>query len=774
MHHFTSAGILCILLICIAAPAAADYPMFHADAARTGVASAPGPLNGTLLWSAEIDEFPDGSPAVHDGRVYIPTWSDMNFTDNDPAGLVCCDAATGGMLWTNELGSAATGSVSGVAVADGVAYLGGTDGRLYAVDAFSGATLWSSDQIDATGYFGLSSSPLVYEGTVYALSASDGMLHAFTPEGTESWSLPTGGSAGYFTSPAAAGGKIFVAGNGSSLFCIDASTHAAVWSATFPAAVKSTPVVGNGKVYATTADHLYALDVATGVAEWDASITGTSSTPAVSGDAVIVGTSSGIRAYNASTGAALWTFASARVDVAPVIAGDIVYFGTNEKTGTVYAVDTSTWVGVWSYALPDPGDGTYAAFYASSPAVSDGVLYIGAENNCFYAFGAEMPGATVIWDGTVALTDTTFAFTPSNNASASYPINRTTDLGALDAAATAGGFTFNASDSWYAAYGSFFLEDIDGIENEDWTQENARSWNIFINGAAAQAGLGTNELEDGDELTFYYCPTDHVTWAPLIDQATYVVTIDIDVAETTVIWDGALALTDTTFAFTPSNNVSASYQIGRTTDLGALDAAATTGGFTFSASDSWYAAYGSFFLEDIDGIENEDWTQENARSWNIFINGAAAPAGLGANDLADGDELTFYYCPTDPVTWAPLIDQATYVVSIDVEVAEAAVETPSLADGQRGGFVRAEVDAAAEESGWYVVVVSGTDTAGEGIAGTGTVRLNAGETVTVPVLVSVPAQASAGTYTLYAGIYPLEDYPAGLISHSGGSECIVS
>lgn len=634
-HNSSCIGICCIFLMILAAPAAADYPMFHADAARTGAASSPGPLNGTLLWSAEIDEFPDGSPAVHDGLAYLPTWSDMNFTDNDPMGLVCCNASTGEILWTNELGGAATGSVSGVAVADGKVYLGGTDGRLYAVDAFSGATLWSSDQIDTTAYFGLSSSPLVYEGTVYALSAGDGVLHAFTPEGTESWSFPTGGAVGYFTSPAAADGKIFVAGNGSSLFCINASTHAAAWNATFAAAVKSTPVVGDGKVYVTTADRLYALDAANGAEAWNASQTGTSSTPAVSGGTLIAGSSDGLHAYNASTGTPLWTFPAARVDVSPVIAGDVAYFGTNEKTGTVYAVDTSTGVEVWSYALPDPGDGTFAAFYASSPAVSDGVLYIGAENNRVYAFGTETPGATVIWDGTVTLTETTFAFVPSNNASASYQINRTTDLGALDAAATAGGFSFNASDAWYAAYGSFLLEDINGIANED-------------------------------------------------------------------------------------------------------------------------------------------WTQENARSWSIFVNGAAASAGLGANRLADGDRLTFYYCPTDPSTWAPLIDQAAYRVSIAVDVAEAAVETPSLDGGQRGGFVLAEVDAAAEESGWYVVVVSGTNAAGEGIAGTGTVRLSGGETVTVPVLIAVPAQVSAGTYTLYAGIYRLEDYPAGLISHSGGFECIVS
>ncbi|MDK2974091.1 MAG: hypothetical protein PWP08_462, partial [Methanofollis sp.] len=437
MYSLTRTGMLCILLICIAAPAAADYTLFHADAARTGVAPGPGPLNDTLLWSAGIDEFPDGSPVVHDGLVYVPTWPDMNFSDNDPMGLVCCDADTGAVLWTNELGGAAVGSVSGAAVDDGKVYLGGTDGRLYAVDAATGDTCWSSDQIDTTGYFGLSSSPLVYEGTVYVLSAGDGVLHAFTPEGTESWSFPTGGGVGYFTSPAAADGKVFIAGNGSSLFCINTTTRTGVWSAVFPAAVKSTPVVDEGSVYLTTADRLYGLDAGTGAEVWNASIAGTFSTPAVVDGTVIAGSSDGLHAYDAATGAARWTCPAAQTDLSPVVAGDIVYFGTNEKTGTLYAVNTTTGSELWSYALPDPGDGTYAAFYASSPAVSDGVLYIGAENNRLYAFGAGRPGPEVIWDGTVALTDTAFTFVPSNNASASYMINRTTDLGALDRAAQA-------------------------------------------------------------------------------------------------------------------------------------------------------------------------------------------------------------------------------------------------------------------------------------------------------------------------------------------------
>ncbi|WP_165394706.1 outer membrane protein assembly factor BamB family protein [Methanofollis fontis] len=900
----------------LAAPAAADYPMFHADPARTGMASTPGPLNDTLLWSAEIDEFPDGAPAVHDGKVYLPTWPDMNFTDADPMGLVCCDAASGEVLWTNELGGQAVGSVSGVAGADGHIYIGGTDGKVYAVDADTGVTLWSSEQIDTTAYFGLSSSPLVYNGTVYVLSASDGVLHAFGTDGTGLWTFQTGGAIGYYISPSAADGKVYVAGKGNEIFCIDAGTHTAVWNATFPEAVKSTPVVSDGRVYATTADHLYALDATTGTEAWNAALTGTYSTPAISDDIVIAGSSNGLHAYNATTGAELWTFASARVSVSPTIADDIVYSGTNEETGRVYAVNIATGIEVWSYVLPDSGDGTYAAFYTSSPAISDGVLYIGAENNRLYAFGegssspeviwdgavsitegeiftfvpsnnasasyemnrttdigaldraatdggftynasdawyadfgsflledingienqdwtqenahawsifingeaapmgfgandiqngdtltfyycptdsvtwaplidqatyivtidVEVTTATVIWDGAVAITEgEIFTFVPSNNESASYEMNRTTDIGALDRAATDGGFTYNASDAWYADFGSFLLEDINGIENQDWTQENAHAWSIFINGGAAPMGFGANDIQNGDTLTFYYCPTDSVTWAPLIDQATYIVTIDVEVTTATVIWDGAVAITEgEIFTFVPSNNESASYEMNRTTDIGALDRAATDGGFTYNASDAWYADFGSFLLEDINGIENQDWTQENAHAWSIFINGEAAPMGFGANDIQNGDTITFYYCPTDSVTWAPLIDQATYIVTIDVCIAEAAVDTPSLADGTRGGFVLAEINATAEESGWYVVVVSGTDASGEAIAGTGTVRLNSGETVQVPVLVSVPAQASAGTYTLYAGIYHLDEYPEGLISHSGGSECVVS
>ncbi|MBN1194602.1 MAG: hypothetical protein JXA08_04560, partial [Methanomicrobiaceae archaeon] len=226
--------------------------------------------------------------------------------------------------------------------------------------------------------------------------------------------------------------------------------------------------------------------------------------------------------------------------------------------------------------------------------------------------------------------------------------------------------------------------------------------------------------------------------------------------------------------FVPSNNESASYELDRTTDIGALDAAATAGGFTFAASDEWYASFGSFLLEEIDGVANEDWTQPDAHSWAIYRNGAAAMAGLGANDLADGDTLAFYYCPTDPATYAPLIDEATYIVEIDVTVSSVTTSGFTVTDATRGGTARASITITAQDAGWYAVVVSGVNSGGDSLAGIATVRLEADTAVQIPVLIAVSQQTQTGAYTLYAGIYTLDGYPDDMLCHCEGLECVVS
>ncbi|MDK2990602.1 MAG: hypothetical protein PWR16_2131, partial [Methanoculleus sp.] len=66
-------GIIMLSLMLVGV-VSASYPMFHHDTQRTGYVPQDGPLNSNIRWEAETAEYADGSPAVHDGKVFIPTW----------------------------------------------------------------------------------------------------------------------------------------------------------------------------------------------------------------------------------------------------------------------------------------------------------------------------------------------------------------------------------------------------------------------------------------------------------------------------------------------------------------------------------------------------------------------------------------------------------------------------------------------------------------------------------------------------------------------------
>ena len=62
---------------------------------------------------------------------------------------------------------------SSPAVANGVVYVGSWDGNVYALDAKTGAKLWSYD-----AQYGVESSPAVTNGVLY-IGASNGYMYAF-------------------------------------------------------------------------------------------------------------------------------------------------------------------------------------------------------------------------------------------------------------------------------------------------------------------------------------------------------------------------------------------------------------------------------------------------------------------------------------------------------------------------------------------------------------------------------------------------------------------
>ena len=292
--------------------------------------------------------------------------------------------------------------------------------------------------------------------------------------------------------------------------------------------------------------------------------------------------------------------------------------------------------------------------------------------NASYLVNITVNVVDILFEGTVTLkNETTFSYVPSNNASASYTVSTTTDLGALIAT----GLTLNASDSWYASYGSFSINSIGGIENEPWVAGVSRSWAIFVNDAQAPKGLSGNNLVDGDNVKFYFCPWGGMT--ALTENASYLVNITVNVVD--ILFEGTVTLkNETTFSYVPSNNASASYTVSTTTDLGALIAT----GLALNASDSWYASYGTFWLESIADIENEVWPSS---TWAIYINDVPASKGLGGNELEDGDNVKFYFCPADSTTYAYITENASYLVNITVNVTALPTSTPTTPRRSGGG-----------------------------------------------------------------------------------------
>jgi outer membrane protein assembly factor BamB len=158
-----------------------------------------------------MGDLPSSSgPLVVGGRVYVG--SSVPTGDN----YLCFDAATGGRLWSTDVGHSPpfpgnVGIGSTAVVFEGTVVVGGGDAAYYALDAATGRRLWRHDtQVDPEAFAW--SSPLVANGVAYvgvssrygavrgelrALDLRDGSLRArqfFVPAGetgADIWNSPT-------------------------------------------------------------------------------------------------------------------------------------------------------------------------------------------------------------------------------------------------------------------------------------------------------------------------------------------------------------------------------------------------------------------------------------------------------------------------------------------------------------------------------------------------------------------------------------------------------
>jgi outer membrane protein assembly factor BamB len=254
-------------------------------------------FNGTLMWRYNVaTPFPgsgESSPAVANNVAYIV----------GPRDLFAFNATTGAVLWnrTTYLNHTSNGGPDATpAYSNGIIYVAGSEGGNDTINAFyanNGTKEWSYSTPDRVCtclavandkvYFG------AYSGNVTALNAStgayvwsrtlflnvassaspavaNGVVYVGNPVELYGLNVSTGAVTWVWTgangfglvggAPSVANGIVYIGSEDNNLYAINASTHATIWNYTTGNYVTLSPAIVNGVVYFASRDgNVYAL-----------------------------------------------------------------------------------------------------------------------------------------------------------------------------------------------------------------------------------------------------------------------------------------------------------------------------------------------------------------------------------------------------------------------------------------------------------------------------------------------------------------------------------
>jgi len=313
-------------------------------------------------------------------------------------------------------------------VGGGLAYVGGDEGVVYAVDILTGRAVWAEatgnrvqgtpaldrhllyvpngDLLRYDAGSGLPTSmptddqnrlstavtlagELAYAG---GIRGTEGFVDARDPiVGSLRWRVPMRGAV--VGAPAVAVGAVYAGALDGELVALAAADGAERWRITTRGSIYAAPAADDGVVYAAgwfspsyevfatgTGGLLYAVDAATGATRWEIPLDmPVNSSPAVADGTVVVGGGRHVVAVDQATGRDRWRYPTGgNVDSSPAVCNGVAYVGSQD--GHLYALDLATGAERWRVNLHDS--------VACSPAVLGGVVYVTAGGGLFAIAGS--------------------------------------------------------------------------------------------------------------------------------------------------------------------------------------------------------------------------------------------------------------------------------------------------------------------------------------------------------------------------------------------------
>lgn len=361
---------------------AACSPAVQADHTS---ANAAGP--GTVLWTYATQGEVWSSPTVQDGVVYF---------GSDDYSLYAVNVKTHKLKWRFETSDIVR---SRPAVAEGIVYFSSDDGYLFAVNARTGKQIWKFDMgrpliarkpvPESWDY--MQSSPAVADGVVYSGTSNKEFYAVDAKTGREKWRVQIG--LYVRSSPAVINGVVYFGDWLGTFYALDAKTGQTKWTFSTYGPVIPSPTVVDGTIYVGSKfPCLYAIDAGTGQQKWCFSF-GSSwveSSAAVVNGTIYVGSSDWQRvsAVDAATGEPKWHFQTKGDPwCSPAVSNGVVYIGAT--SGYFYALDAASGAELWSIrtgkALKTVEPVRFYGGVVSSPTVVNGVVYFGGLDGKLYA-----------------------------------------------------------------------------------------------------------------------------------------------------------------------------------------------------------------------------------------------------------------------------------------------------------------------------------------------------------------------------------------------------
>ncbi|GAA3259812.1 outer membrane protein assembly factor BamB family protein [Nonomuraea helvata] len=346
------------------------------------------PLQRNLLARYEPGAVvPDGGPRAarpagwsfpaDDGFRHLMVADGIVYAGSDDGKVYALDAVSGALRWSHQFGDLVT---QGPIRAGGTVYAA-TYGRIVALDAVRGRTRWSRRTIGTGG--------LTVDGRTVYVATERGLVIALdTASGRTRWRAGTGDLLRDVI-PHAAGHLVYAVGR-NGVVALDAGSGERRWRFRVDGRAGVAGVATTADtVYVATQENgrLHALDQITGRPKWRFR-TGVPlySGPQVSGGAVYVGDWGVLHKLDAATGARQWTFkagGSVAQSAFTVVRGDVYVTIVGDR---LHDLDAATGETRWSFPLG--GEDKFGFSDVSRPVLVGDALYAAAGNGRLDALDA--------------------------------------------------------------------------------------------------------------------------------------------------------------------------------------------------------------------------------------------------------------------------------------------------------------------------------------------------------------------------------------------------